>query len=57
MKRTMRKRRTMVTGYEIDVEAVAAAMLRDQSTRAVLFTRRVSEDARSRVERPLFRRG
>ena len=49
--------RTMVTGYEIDVEAVAAAMLRDQSTRAVLFTRRVGEGARSREERPLFRRG
>jgi hypothetical protein len=52
----MRKSRTMVTGYEIDVEAVAAAMLRDQSTRTVLFARRVSEGARTREERPLFRR-
>ena len=57
MKRTMRKARVLVTGYEIDVEAVATAMLRDQPTRALLFTRRVSEGAHIRAGRPDDRRG
>jgi hypothetical protein len=52
----MRNARTVVTGYEIDVEAVATAMLRDQPTRAMLFSRRVSEGARSREARPGDRR-
>jgi hypothetical protein len=52
----MRKSRTLVTGYEIDVEAVAAAMLRDQPTRMLLFTRRISEGARSHATRPADRR-
>jgi hypothetical protein len=56
VKRTMRKSRTLVTGYEIDVEAVAAAMLRDQPTRVMLFARRVSEGARSPGARPDARR-
>jgi hypothetical protein len=52
----MRKSRTLVTGYEIDVEAVAAAMLRDQPTRVLLFTRRVTEGARSPEARADVRR-
>lgn len=56
MKRTMRKSRTLVTGYEIDVEAVANAMLRDQPTRALLLSQRFSEGARSPAARPDARR-
>jgi hypothetical protein len=51
VKRTTRKSRTLVTGYEIDVDAVATAMLRDQPTRQLLFTRRISEGAHSREGR------
>jgi hypothetical protein len=57
VKRTMRKSRTIVTGYEIDVEAVATAMLRDQPTRVMLFARRISEGARSHAGQPDVRRG
>jgi hypothetical protein len=52
----MRKSRTLVTGYEIDVEAVANAMLRDQPTRALLLSQRFSEGARSPAARPDARR-
>jgi hypothetical protein len=57
VKRTMRKSRTLVSGYEIDVEAVANAMLRDHPTRALLLSRRFIEGARSPAERPDVRRG
>jgi hypothetical protein len=57
VKRATRKTRTMVTGYEIDVDAVATAMLRDRPTRAMLFARWVSEGARSRSARPDHRHG
>jgi len=52
------QRRTMVTGYEVDVQAVATAMLRDEGARRLLvggswFT----AGARSRGDRPHHPRG
>ena len=43
-------RRTFVTGYEIDIDAVAQAMLRDHDTRR-LITTWVSGGGRSRATR------
>ena len=50
MKRTTRNTRTVVTRYEVDVEAVASAMLDDDFTRR-LIAMWLTEDARSRGER------
>ena len=56
MKRVTRTRRTtFVTGYEIDADAVASAMLRDDMTRR-LITGWLSAGGRSRAERPGFPR-
>jgi hypothetical protein len=55
VKRTRMTRRTaVVTGYEIDVSAVADAMLSDDWTRQ-LITGWVSRGGRSRAARPEHR--
>jgi hypothetical protein len=60
VKRTMGRRRsslaraTFVTGYEVDVEAVAMAMLRDVPTRRIIVGR--GGDVRSPEGERGFRR-
>ena len=51
MKRTRMTRRTFVTGYEVDIDAVAAAILRDDPMRR-LIAAWVSGGGRSHEARP-----
>jgi len=56
VKGTRVQRRTFVTGYEVDVEAVAAAMLRDEPSRQMIAAW-LSRGARSRADEGGARRG